>query len=180
MKYAIIYADPPWRFNNKRTGGSMKSGADFQYPTMTVGEICCLPIQNICADNCTLFMWWVPSQPEAAIAVAKAWGFKIKTMVGFDWVKLTKKGKLHFGMGFYTRMGSEACLIATKGKVKRISASVRAVIQAERLGHSRKPPEVRDRIVKLMGDIPRAELFAREQTPGWAVFGNQVENSIIL
>jgi len=180
QKYNIIYSDPPWKFNNKKTGGSMKSGADFHYPTMTIKQLCDLPVQNICTDNCTLFMWWVGSQPKAAITVAEAWGFEILTMTGFDWVKLTKKGKLHFGMGFWTRAGSESCLIATRGSQRRINASVRAVIQCERLGHSKKPPEVRRRIIALMGDLPRAELFAREQTPGWAVFGNQVENSIQL
>ncbi len=180
MKYQIIYSDPPWKFNNKKTGGSMISGADAKYPIMTVKELCALPIKDIADDNCILFMWWVGSQPLEALEVMMAWGFKLKTMTGFNWVKLTKNKKPYFGMGFWTRAGSESCLIAVKGKPKRISGSIRSVEIAINEGHSRKPPIFRTRITELMGDLPRVELFAREQTDGWDVFGDEVDNSIKL
>jgi N6-adenosine-specific RNA methylase IME4 len=125
-------------------------------------------------------MWWVASQPVEALRVVESWGFKLKTMTGFNWVKTTKHGKLDFGMGFYTRGGSEMCLIATKGKPKRINAGVRSVVLNENTQHSKKPDIFRNEIIKLMGDVPRIELFAREQKEGWDVFGNEVENTIIL
>jgi N6-adenosine-specific RNA methylase IME4 len=99
-------------------------------------------------------------------------------MTGFDWVKMTKSNKLFFGMGFWTRQGLENCLIAIKGKPKRIDAGIRAVILAPAEEHSKKPDEARKRIVKLMGDLPRIELFARESTPGWDVWGNEVESTV--
>ncbi len=178
MKYQIIYADPPWAFNNKRTGGNLSSGAGQKYDVMTVDDICKLPVNKIADDNCVLFMWWVGSMVDEAIQVARAWGFEIKTMTGFDWVKMTKSNKLFFGMGFWTRQGLENCLIAIKGKPKRIDAGIRAVILAPAEEHSKKPDEARKRIVKLMGDLPRIELFARQSTPGWDVWGNEVDSTI--
>lgn len=179
-KYNIIYADPPWKFNNKNTGGSMKSGAAYHYPTMSLEDICKLPVNNIAADNSILFMWWVASQPHGALKLVESWGFSLKTMSGFTWIKKTKNWKDFFGMGFWTRQGSENCLIAIKGKPKRIDASVRNVVY-EKVGvHSEKPDIFRQNIVKLMGDLPRIELFARQQYEGWDVFGNEVENTITL
>lgn len=180
MKYNIIYADPPWRFSNANTGGSMKSGADAHYPTMSIEEICKLPVSQLADDNCVLFMWWVASQPLEALKVVEAWGFTLKTMSGFNWVKTTVNGKLDFGMGFWTRAGSELCLIATKGKPKRLSGSVRSVEIAQRGKHSEKPDVFRQRIIELCGDLPRVELFARTNPPGWAIFGNEVDQSIIF
>lgn len=158
----------------------MISGADAHYSTMKVDDICRLPIDEVTDDDCVLFMWWVASQPLEALKVVESWGFKVKTMTGFNWVKTTVKGNPHFGMGFWTRAGSELCLIATKGKPKRINAGVRSVIMAENERHSKKPDIFRDEIVRMMGDIPRVELFARNETEGWDVFGNQVLNSISL
>ncbi len=177
-RYSIIYADPAWSFNNKNTGGNMKSGADAHYPAMSVDDMCKLPINELADDDCVLFMWWVASQSKEAIKLVESWGFTIKTMTGFNWVKLTALGNLFFGMGFWTRAGSEMCLIATKGKPKRINAGVRSVVQSEILAHSRKPNIFRKKIIELMGDLPRIELFAREQNEGFDVWGNQVENSI--
>jgi N6-adenosine-specific RNA methylase IME4 len=185
-KFKIIYADPPWKFNNKNTGGNMKSGSAAHYNIMNLDNICKLPINELADDDCILFMWWVASQPREALKVVESWGFTLKTMSGFNWIKTTKNNKLHFGMGFHTRQGSEFCLIATKGKPKRINAGIRSVelvdteetIFAEAKKHSEKPDIFRTRIVELMGDIPRIELFARKKSDGWSVFGNEVEDSL--
>jgi len=177
-KYKILYVDPPWKFNNKNTGGNMKSGADSHYPTMSINELSKLDISSLCDDDCVLFMWWVASQPAEALELVESWGFTLKTMTGFNWVKQTSKGNPFFGMGFWTRQGSEMCLIATKGKPKRIDAGVRSVIMAENEKHSKKPDIFRKEIVKLMGDLPRVELFARETSEGWDVWGNEVESDI--
>ena len=186
MKYEIIYADPPWQFNNKKTGGSMKSGAASKYLTTGIEGLKSMPVGDIAADNAVLFMWYVGAMPQEAIDLVHAWGFTIKNMNGFVWNKLTQKNKPHFGMGFYTRAGSESVVIATKGKFKPASKSVRAVFNADEqiqfegkaIKHSRKPPQVRDLIVELCGDLPRLEMFARESAEGWDVFGNEAPNSI--
>lgn len=102
-----------------------------------------------------------------ALEVIEAWGFTYKT-VAFNWVKQNKTGAgLFWGLGNWTRSNSEICLLAVKGKPKRMSARVHSVILSPIQQHSRKPAETRDRIVELMGDLPRIELFAREAAPGW-------------
>ncbi len=177
-KYKLLYVDPPWQFTNKKTGGSMKSGAETQYPTMTLEQLKALDVPSICDDDCLLVMWWVGSQPQEAIDLCKAWGFTIKNMNGFVWNKLTKNGNPFFGMGFYTRAGSESAIIATKGSPKIINHSVRAVGNYPVGRHSAKPDEFRDACESLMGDVPRLEMFARKRSPGWSVFGNEVARSI--
>lgn len=179
-KYNIIYADPPWSFNNKKTGGSMRSGAASQYDVMGVDDIKALPVGDIAADDSVLLMWWVASQPLEALALVDAWGFTLKTMTGFVWNKHTVTGKPFFGMGYWTRAGAECALIATSGKPKPASRSIRSVRSAPVGRHSSKPAAFRDDIVTLCGDLPRVELFARQRTPGWDVFGNEVEGSIEL
>ncbi|MEM9008193.1 MAG: MT-A70 family methyltransferase [Cyanobacteria bacterium P01_F01_bin.86] len=173
MKYELIYADPAWQYRDKASAG--KRGACHKYPVMSVDDICRLPVKNIADNDCLLAMWWVGPQPMEALRVVEAWGFTLKNMTGFTWHKLTKTGKSHFGMGHWTRGNCENVLFAVRGKPKRINAGVRQFVEAQHRGHSTKPDEVRDRLVQLVGDVPRIELFAREKTPGWDVWGNEVE-----
>lgn len=156
----------------------MTSGADSQYPTMTIEQLKSLDIDSITADDCILVMWWVGSQPQEALDLCDAWGFTLKNMNGFVWEKLTVHEKPFLGMGFWTRAGSESALIATKGKPKRASAAVRAVRRAVVGKHSQKPNEFRDDCVKLAGNVPRLEMFARKLSAGWDVFGNEAPGSI--
>ena len=112
--------------------------------------------------------------PEA-LETIKRWGFKYKKQVAFTWVKQNKKSDGYFtGMGYYTRCNPEQCLLATKGKLKRISKSVRQLIVSRLEQHSKKPNDIRNRIVELCGDLPRIELFARQRTDGWDCWGNEV------
>lgn len=181
-KYKVIYCDPPWSFNSKKTGGNMKSGALAKYPTMNMEELKNMDVASLCANDCILIMWWVGSQPQEALDLCKAWGFTIKNMNGFVWNKLTVKGLPFFGMGFYTRAGSESALIAVRGKPSKLVTDhgVRAVKSATVGRHSKKPDEFRDDIVKMLGDVPRLEMFAREATEGWDLFGNEVDSSITI
>lgn len=176
MKYSIIYADPPWQYKDKAQAG--KRGAGFKYDLQSTNWIADMPIQDISADDCVLFLWATfPMLPDA-LRVIEAWGFKYKT-VAFNWVKRNKiKDTWFWGIGNWTRSNSEVCLLAIKGNPKRVSKSVHSVVDARIEYHSKKPAVVRDRIVELMGDLPRIELFAREQAEGWHVFGNQCDNSI--
>jgi N6-adenosine-specific RNA methylase IME4 len=179
-QYSLIYADPAWQYRDKASAG--KRGACHKYPVMSWREVCLLgeKIRAITAPDCLLAMWWVAPMPAEAIKVVEAWGFELKTMKGFTWHKLTKNGKSHFGMGNYTRANTEDCLFARRGRPKRMDAGVRQFLEAPIREHSRKPDEARDRLVQLLGDVPRLELFARQQTPGWDVWGNEVEGSIDL
>ncbi|HFQ4959222.1 TPA: MT-A70 family methyltransferase [Vibrio vulnificus] len=179
-KYQVIYADPPWQFNSKRTGGNMKSGAAQHYNCMTLDEMKAMPINEITEDNALLVMWWVGAMPQEAIDLVEAWGFTLKNMNGFVWEKLTVHHNPVFGLGYYTRAGSESAIIAVKGKFKPQNRSVRAVRSAPVGRHSEKPHEFREDILKLAGDVPRLELFARTAPEGWDVFGNECDRSIEL
>lgn len=147
---------------------------------MPVEDICALPVRELADTDCTLFLWVTfPTLPDA-FEVIKAWGFQYKT-VAFCWVKRnSKSGGWFFGMGNWTRANAEICLLAIKGKPKRLAADVPQLIDSPREEHSKKPDETRDRIVRLMGDLPRVELFARQTAPGWEVWGNEVDSTITL
>lgn len=177
-KYSLIYADPPWMYRDKCHSG--QRGAGYKYPCMGLQEICALPVSSIAADDCLLAMWWVPPMPVEALQVVAAWGFTVKTMCGFTWHKLTKNGSTHFGMGNWTRANAENVLFAVRGKPKRVDAGVSMMVTSRVGMHSAKPGEIRDRLVRLMGDVPRVELFARSVTPGWDVWGNQVEGEGVI
>ena len=119
-------------------------------------------------------MWATFPMLKEALEVIEAWGFTYKT-IAFNWVKQNKSGEgLFMGLGNWTRSNSEICLLAVKGKPKRASAGIRSVVLSPLQKHSQKPAEIRDRIVELMGDLPRIELFARETAPGWDAWGNEV------
>lgn len=172
-KYSIIYADPPWNYRNRGT----RAAAVKHYDTMSVEDIKRMGVGvagGIANEDCVLFMWATFPLLQDALDVINAWGFNYKT-IAFNWIKQNKNGTgIFMGLGNWTRSNSEICLLATKGNPKRISNCVRSVILSPLQRHSRKPVEVRDRIVELMGDLPRIELFARETAPGWDAWGNEV------
>ena len=176
QKYQVIYADPPWDYQQCRLSGSAKK----HYPTMRIEELCALPVAEIADRDCALFLWATFPQLPEALRLIQAWGFMYKT-VAFVWLKQNRKALTWFyGLGFWTRSNAEICLLATKGHPKRKSAGIHQLVICPVERHSKKPDEVREKIVALMGDVPRIELFARQQTPGWDVWGNEVENSTAL
>ena len=139
-----------------------------------------LPISEIAEKDCTLFMWATFPMIKEALELIEAWGFRYKT-TAFVWAKKNRKSDSWFtGLGFWTRSNAEICLLAVKGNPKRQSPCVSQLIVSPREEHSKKPDETRDRIVKLMGDLPRVELFARQKTEGWDVWGNEVKSDISL
>ena len=158
-RYKVILADPPWTYTDKCRSG--KRGVEYKYSCLTLPELKRLNVQNISDDDCALFMWSTAPQLPTAMELMKAWGFQYKT-VAFTWIKhYPKSGNLCWGMGNYTRANPEYVLLGVKGKPNRVSASVHSVVPAPRGEHSAKPHEVNKRIVQLLGDVPRAELFAR-------------------
>lgn len=177
-KYQIILADPPWDFK----GYDLKKEARYvgnKYNVQSKDWLDNLPIKDISDDNCILFLWVTMPKLNECWDLIKKWGFEYKT-VGFVWVKRNKKKYSWFwGMGRWTRANAELCLIATKGKPKRISAKVHSIIDTPIRKHSQKPDIVRNKVIELVGDLPRIELFAREKTEGWDAIGDGVNGKDI-
>lgn len=177
-KYSVIYADPPWTFKTYSSKGKQKKSAECHYRCMTREDIQALPVQQISADDCVLFLWVTMPMLEQGLDLIKAWGFTYKTCA-FTWVKRNRKSDGWFwGLGYWTRSNAELCLLATKGNPKRVSRAVHSVVDSRVREHSRKPDEVRDRIAQLCGDVPRIELFARQRVDGWDSWGDEVEQEV--
>jgi len=176
-KYNIIYADPPWSYStwkNKET-----RTADSHYHTMALDDIKKLNLSVLTDKDCALFLWTTAPHLQNAFDVIKAWGFNYKT-IAFTWIKKNKKtDSLFWGLGHWTRSNSELCLLATCGKPKRINRSIHQVIISKIEAHSKKPDEVRNRIVNLLGDLPRVELFASQKHDDWDVIGDMIDGKDI-
>lgn len=201
-KYKIIYCDPPWQYKNQKT----RAATNNHYPTLSLQDLKSLNIRSIACDNSVLAMWYTSAFAREAMELASAWGFTIKTMKLFTWVKLNKNyienitknmkkhgcmnssdvlylinDQLRLGLGNYTRANSEDCLLAVRGKgVKRVNNSINQVILAPIGKHSEKPLEAREKLELLYGNIPRIELFARQNVDGWHAWGNECNNNIQL
>ncbi len=176
--FKAVLADPPWGF--KTWSQRNDRGADRHYNVMTTEDICALPVGDICADDCVLFIWICWPQLLDAIDVISSWKFAYKTCA-FSWMKadpyrLFADEKTPFmGNGYWTRANTEPCLLSTRGKPKRLNADVRQGIIAPRRQHSRKPDGMHERIERLVAG-PYLELFARQSTrPGWTCWGNQTD-----
>jgi len=176
MNYEIVYADPPWHYAQRRTGTVFGGGVTDKYPTMTVDEIAQIPVGDWCADRSLLLLWCTMPYLMRAQRVIEAWGFEYVT-VAFVWVKTNPKaGTVFRGVGNYTQSNAELCLLGRRGRpLSRAHRDVSQIVLEPRREHSRKPDCVRDRIVRLFGDRPRLEMFARTRTPGWDVWGNDVD-----
>lgn len=172
-KYNIIYADPAWRFKYYGKSDKRYRRAEYHYEVSTLSQMKQIPVKEVADKNCVLFMWAIYPMLPQALELIKAWGFTFKT-VAFTWVKMNKKAKSYFmGLGYWTRANPEICLLAVRGKPKRVSASVKNLVVSRIREHSRKPDEIRDMIVELCGDKPRLEMFARTAPKGWDVWGTE-------
>lgn len=178
-KFGAILADPPWPFESY-SGAVVPTSARGErqpYKTMAMADIAALPVGELAAKNCALFLWVTWPTLPAALDVIRAWGFTFKTC-GFCWVKGDElplfPGDITatMGMGYWTRSNSEVCLLATRGRPKRLQSDVRQVIIERRREHSRKPEASRERIEQLVAG-PYLELFARHRRPGWKAWGNE-------
>lgn len=182
--YKAILADPAWLYQTRSDKGKDRS-PEKHYSCMTLDEIKALPVPELAAKDCVLFMWCIDTHWPQALEVFKAWGFEYKT-VGFYWVKTNKDGSPFTGMGHWSRANPEPCLtsfdveeqvpvfLATKGAPKRDAKDVRRLIMSVRREHSRKPDEIYDRIESLVRG-PYLELFARTERDGWDCWGNETK-----
>jgi N6-adenosine-specific RNA methylase IME4 len=173
-RYRAIYADPPWSFRNWSAKGTGRNAVS-HYDCLDFSALAALPVSDLAADDCALFLWATDPLLPRAIELIEAWGFDYKT-VAFHWVKLNSAAKhgadFFTGLGYWTRANPEQCLLATRGKPSRQAKDVRRLIVEKRREHSRKPDCVRERIERLVKG-PYLELFARETKPGWDCWGNQ-------
>lgn len=168
--YTVIYPDPPWNYSNKRT----RSAAAGEYETITLATLKIMDVAQLAAKDCAMFMWSTAPMMEDAIELGKTWGFTYKT-IAFLWAKRNKVSNTpFFGMGNWTRANVEPCLLFTRGSPERVSAAVPQFVWHPVMRHSEKPPVVRKRIERLMGNVPRIELFARHETKGWATWGKEL------
>jgi N6-adenosine-specific RNA methylase IME4 len=172
--FRVVCADPAWQFSD-RIGSR---GADANYVTMNVDDLCGEFDLPPIADSAYLFCWRVSAMVEEAYRVVRAWGFVPKSEI--VWRKLTKNGKPWFGMGHHVRTAHETCIVATRGKAHPKSRSIRSVFEAPvpcdvngKPIHSAKPEEFYAMIEQLC-DGPYCELFARRFRPGWTCLGNEL------
>ena len=163
--YPIVYVDPPWRYEYSPTDNRE---IENHYPTMTLEEICLLPVAEIATPDSVLFLWTTSPKLAESMQVIEAWGYAYKTCMVWD--------KERMGMGYYARQQHELLLIATRGAVPVPEPANRpaSVIRARRDNeHSAKPAEFYDVIERMYPDLPKIELFARGRRAGWAAWGNQ-------
>lgn len=177
FNFKVLYIDPPWEYRNKKTGGSMESGASQKYNTLTIQELCDFPINRFANKNSVIFLWVpCPLSVIEAPQVIKAWGYKFKTKI--YWRKI-----MSLGMGFWFRGQVEELWLCTKGKVKAFRCQECNFGQSKVEQHSRKPQWARDKIEKALQPYPdllnnKVELFATEYPEGWKVWGDQVKSDI--
>ena len=179
-KYSILYADPPWSYfgdpNKPQAAGK-------HYNLMSTADIKALPIRSITTSKAVCFMWATgPKLPEA-IEVMRSWGFYYRG-IAYVWVKTNAAGKIINGQGVrptFVKPTTELVLVGSTQKSGRpfplLTEAQGQVLLASRPGnrHSAKPPEIRERIAALLGDLPRIELFARDVVDGWDYWGNDPE-----
>jgi len=178
MKYKTILADPPWNYNNAGFRGSCEK----HYSTMSIKNICALPVFDLADDDSVLLEWCTWPQLREGLEVMQAWGFQYVT--GFPWVKVTDVSitlwneieiKVPYGIGFWSRGCTEFVLIGRRGKANPPDKGFIGLLSPN-LFHSRKPDDIYEYAESLPG--PYLELFARRERPGWDVFGNEVSSSI--
>ncbi len=174
-KYQIIYVDPPWELKagSPNLHAKKQGNRPLAYPTMTLQEIKCLPIQPFVDNDAVLFLWTTNKYIESSYQIARAWGFSPSTMI--IWCK-KPKGR---GLGGTFGISTEYLLFARRGSLKARARHWSTWFEAKRGKHSQKPQIARDIIQKCF-DGKKIELFARQKTEGWDVWGNEVESDIKL
>jgi len=162
--FPVLYADPPWRYDYAESDSRV---IENQYPTMTVDEICALPVSDLATPDAVLFLWATSPKLAESMRVISAWGFEYRTCAVWDKEKI--------GMGYYFRQQHELLLVATRGNIPAPEPANRppSVLSEPRGAHSAKPVMFAAAIEAMYPDLPRVELFCRAPRDGWSVWGNQ-------
>lgn len=178
--YRVILSDPPWAYRNAGCRGAAAN----EYSTMTIDDICALPVASLAADDCVLLLWGTWPQVPEAMRVITSWGFQYVT--GFPWVKITEVSqtlwgdltiKVPYGIGFWARGATEPLFIARRGNVAPPTEGFIGLLSPN-LYHSRKPDDIYHYAESLPG--PRLEMFARRVRHGWDSWGNEITSSVSL
>jgi N6-adenosine-specific RNA methylase IME4 len=177
-KFGTILADPPWQFQNRTGKVAPEHKRLNRYGTMQLEEICALPVADIAADPAHLYLWVPNALLPDGLKVMEAWGFRyISNIV---WHKVRKDGEPDGrGVGFYFRNVTELLLFGVRGKSARTLDAGRSqvnIMRTRKREHSRKPDE-QYKIIEECSWGPRLEMFSRGKRPGWAVWGNQADES---
>lgn len=176
MKYSILYCDPAWDYAGREQHNTQEANKSVihHYRTMKIDDMKKLKVQDITEDDALMFMWSSSPHLPQAIELMKHWGFEYKT-IAFVW------DKQRVNPGYYTMSQCEVCLVGKKGRIPspRGAKNVKQFLSKMRSRHSEKPTEVRDRITQMFPTQSKIELFARQKTEGWDVWGNEVESSIV-
>ena len=184
-KYSVVLADPPWSYTDTSDKENRWGGAANHYSTLSTDELCDFRLKDddgektipaIVEDDSVLFLWSTGPMLPDALRVMAAWGFEYKT-VAFTWVKKNADGSPVMGLGNWTRSNAEFCLLGVRGRgISREDAGVHSLIETARIEHSQKPAEVWNRIIALVGEVPRIEIFARNRIRGWDAYGDQISD----
>lgn len=168
--YPVIYADPPWRYENPPIGASNRS-IENHYPTMTLEEICNMPVSELATDDAILYLWATAPKLQECFEVVKAWGFEYRTNLVWDKEKI--------GMGYHARNQHEILLVCKRGQIPPPEAGTQpsSVHREARGKHSAKPHFYYEMIEAAYPQLPKIELFCRSPRKGWSVWGNQSEGA---
>ena len=190
MKWNILYLDPPWRFKNwsmkeleQRGEKWARANGRSPYEVCSPETMKSWDIISLCDTDCLMFMWTTYPKLNEAFELVTAWNEGLKKSeqlqyktVAFTWVKTNRKSPgYHFGLGYWTRQNPEVCLLFGRGKLKRINNKIENLVISPLEHHSKKPDIVRDKIVQLVGDLPRIEIFARNEYKGWDATGLELD-----
>ena len=175
MQYKTIYADPPWRFENRTVRGAPEEKICVRYKTLTTEEVKNLNVAQFSADSSHLYLWTPVSMMQEGLEVMQSWGWKYKTSL--FWQKTRSDGEVHKGgLGFYFRNAVEVCLFGVRGKMRTLPPGRTQVnvIQFPPTGHSQKPVAMYE-LIEACSPGPYLELFARNTRKGWSSWGDEVE-----
>lgn len=185
-KFELLLADPPWRYGYSVVAEGQ--AVEAHYPTLSLEELCAMPVPSVCAADCLLYLWSTAPKQVEAHEVLKAWGFRYVTQL--IWAKTYSNGRLVHGMGYHAAICHEVVLIGKRGRPGTPPPAARqlsimnsefglaegledqeSIFWAERGVHSRKPEILYERIERMHPQKKKLELFARQQRPGWAAWG---------
>ena len=169
--YQILVADPPWRFKTYSEKGKLKKSAERHYSTMDLLEIGRLPVAELAAPDCALFLWATAPMLREALWLMEKWNFEYKS--NLVWGKTTRHGRIAFGTGYRIRNSHEMLTLGVRGNPKNTKTE-RSLIMAQVREHSQKPEESYSLIERWLPGARRLDLFGRTRRPGWDIFGDQI------
>jgi N6-adenosine-specific RNA methylase IME4 len=175
-RFGTILADPPWQFQNRTGKVAPEHRRLSRYPTMSLDDICGLPVESAAANTAHLYLWTPNALLPDALKVMEGWGFQYKT--NLIWHKIRKDGGSDGrGVGFYFRNVTELLLFGTRGRNARTLDPGRRqvnMMEVRKREHSRKPDEQYE-LIESCSVGPYLELFGRGPRKDWTVWGNQAD-----